>query len=145
MNYLNPLLQILTIIGLFLIDLCGIIFFKQLFLQCVLCFYIARLFTQPSLLPLLLAAFCIHLEWMILYDSLSFATLYLLPITALVFYIKKLLIPRFIYPPLILTLCLTIQAGLIYTLTDQMVCCNLYTISSFIANMIVLLSNSLIW
>jgi len=145
MHYLNPLLQIITILGLFLIDLCGIIFFKQLFMQCVLCFYIVRLFKHPSFFPLFFAAFLIHLEWLILYDSLSMATLYLLPITALVFYLKKVLVPRFFYPPLILALCFTIQTWLIHTYTGHPACCNLYTIGSFFANMILLLSNSLIW
>lgn len=145
MNYLNPLLQILTIIALFILDLCGIMLFKQMFLQCVLCFYIARLFNQPSLWPLLLAMLCIHLEWLILYDSLSLAALFLLPITALVFYLKRVLVPRLVYPPLILGLCMALQLWLIHTLTNQAIPSTFYTIGAFIANMILLLSNSLIW
>jgi len=145
MNYINPLLQILTIFALFLLDLCGIMLCKQLLLQCVFCFYIARLFKQPSFWPLLLAVFFIHLEWFILYDSLSLATLFLLPITALVLYLKKVLIPRMIYPPLIFALAMAIEVWLIHSLTTQAITYNSYTIGAFIANMILLLSNSLIW
>ncbi len=79
------------------------------------------------------------------YDSLSLATLFLLPITALVFHLKKVLVPRLVYPPIILALCMALQIGLIHSLTNQFPSLNLYTIGSFIANMIVLLSNSLIW
>lgn len=145
MRYLSPLLHIITIIGFFLIDLCSIMFFKQLFVQCILCFYISRLFKQPSILLLLLAAFFIHLEWFILYDSLSMAALFLLPATALVFYLKKILVPRWFYPPLILILCLAIQTYLIYAITGYSASYNLYTISSFFASIILLISNSLIW
>jgi|SRR5271155_4648544 len=145
MNYINPLLQIVTVFVLFFLDVCGIMLFKQLLIQFVLCYYIARLFTQPSALPLLLSFVLIHLEWLILYDSISLATLFLLPITALVFYLKRVLVPRLVYPPLILVLCFTIQAWLIYSLTGQYIPFNAYTIAAIIANMILLLSNSLIW
>lgn len=145
MNYMNPLLQTLSILSLFFIDICGIILFKQMLLQCVLCFYIAQLFQQSTLLPLLMAALCIHLEWLMLYDSLSLATLFLLPITALVISLKRILVPRMVYPSLTLLLCLGIEAWLIHTITTQDLPYNSYTIMAIIANIIVLLSNSLIW
>jgi hypothetical protein len=145
MNYITPLFQILSILSLFLIDVSGIMLFKQLLLQTVLCFYIARLFHQPALMPLLMAALCIHLEWFIMYDSLSLATLFLVPITALVFYLKRVLIPRIAYPPIILLLCMAIQTWLTYTYTAHQLPHISYTIAAIIANIIVLLSNSLIW
>jgi hypothetical protein len=145
MNYITPLLQIVGILSLFFIDVSGIILFKQLLLQAVLCFYIARLFKQPSLMPLLLAAFCIHLEWLIMYDSLSLATLFLLPITALVLYLKRVLVPRIVYPPLTLLICIALQTWLTYTYTAHQLPQTSYTIAAIFANIIVLLSNSLIW
>jgi hypothetical protein len=145
MNYINLLSQLLGLLTLFLIDLCGIIFFKQLFFQSVLCFYIVKLFKQPSFWPLLIALFFIHLEWFLLYDSLSLATLFLLPVTTLVLYLKKVLVPSLIYPPVIFTLCVGLEIWLIHMITGQTIPYNLYTIGSFIANMILLLSNSLIW
>ena len=145
MNYITSLLQILSILSLLFIDISGIILFKQLLLQSVLCFYITRLFQQPALLPLCVAALCIHFEWFILYDSLSLATFFLLPITALVFYLKRLLVPRIAYPPLTLLMCLGIQAWLTYSYTSHHVPHTSYTIAAIIANMIILLSNSLIW
>jgi len=144
MNDMSTLLQILSVLGLFFIDICGIMLFKQLLVQSVLCFYIARLFHQPVLLPLIVAALCIHVEWFILYDSLSLAGLFLLPITALVFYLKRLLVPSIAYPPLTLLLCMGLQAWLIHLLTAQNLPLNAYTILSVIANIILLLSNSLI-
>lgn len=146
MNYITPLFQIIGILSLFLIDISGFMLFKQLFLQTVLCFYIARLFLpQPTLTPLLTAALCIHLEWFILYDSLSLATLFLVPVTALVFYLKRLLIPRIVYPPLALLLCIGLQAWLTHTYTAHQIAQTSYTIKAIFANIIVLLSNSLIW
>lgn len=145
MNYINFLLHTFGLLALFIIDVSGIMLFKQLCLQSVLCVYIARLFNQPSFFASILAICLIHLEWFILYDSLSLAALFLLPITALVFYLKRVLVPRPVYPPLILILCLGLQAWLVYNLTNQLVPYNFYTIGAFIANMIVLLSNSLIW
>jgi|GEM_PF-2365840 hypothetical protein len=145
MNYITPLFQIIGILGLFLIDVSGIMLFNQMLLQSVLCFYIACLFQQPAFIPLLTAAACIHLEWFIMYDSLSLATLFLVPVTALVFYLKRVLVPRIAYPPIILLLCMAIQTWLTYTYTAHQMPHTSYTIAAIIANIIVLLSNSLIW
>jgi hypothetical protein len=73
------------------------------------------------------------------------ATLFLLPITALVLYLKKVLIPRVVYPPLTLALAMALQLWLIHALTTHPISYNSYTIGAFIANLILLLSNSLIW
>jgi len=145
MNYIKPLLYILSIAALFLIDLGSMLFFQQPFFQSVLCFYIVRLFNKPTLLPLLIAIFFIHLEWFIMYDSMSLATLFILPVTALVFYLKRVLVPRMIYPTLVLILCLALQTWFIHLTTGQPFAYNAYTISAFFANIMVLLSNSLIW
>lgn len=145
MNYITLIFQIMGILGLFLIDVSGIMLFNQLLLQSVLCFYIACLFQQPALTPLLTAALCIHLEWFLMYDSLSLATLFLVPITALVFYLKRILVPRIAYPPITLLLCIAIQTWLTYTYTAHQMPQTSYTITAIIVNMIVLLSNSLIW
>lgn len=146
MNYITPLLQIMSILGLFFIDVSSIMLFNQLILQSALCFYIACLFQHPApLTPLLISAACIHLEWFIMYDSLSLATLFIIPITALVFYLKRLLVPRIVFPPLTLLLCIGIQTWLTYIYTAQLVPHTSYTIAAIIVNIIVLLSNSLIW
>lgn len=146
MNYPHPLLQIIGILSLFLLDISSIMLLNQLILQSTLCFYITCLFQHPApLLPLLISAACIHLEWFIMYDSLSFATLFLVPITALVFYLKRLLVPRIVFPPITLLLCIGIQTWLTYTYTAHHLPHTSYTIAAIIVNIIILTSNSLIW
>lgn len=146
MTYITLIFQIIGILSLFLIDVSGIMLFKQLLLQSTLCFYIACLFQHPApLIPLFIAAACIHLEWFMMYDSLSLATLFIVPITALVFYLKRVLVPRMVYPSLILLLCMGIQTWLTYTYTAHQMPHTSYTIAAIIVNIIVLISNSLIW
>lgn len=141
MNHMNSALQLLLVLGLFILDISGIMLLNTQIIQLVLCFYILRLFDKPALVPLVSAALCICLESLILYDSLTIPFIYLVPTTVLIIYLKKTLVPHPLYRPLALALCLIIQQYLLHpgALGDT------YTIAAFIVNIVIILSCSLIW
>lgn len=138
---MNRALQLLSILGLFILDISGIMLFKVQIIHFVLCFYLVALFRNAAALPLVCAVLCICFESLIMYDSLTAPLIYLLPATALILFLKKMVTPHPIYPPLALSFCLALQSWLLHqgNLGDP------YTMWVFIANLIVILSCSLIW